>query len=125
MGGGGGGGVRSGAISVFVKVVGELCGLVVAPLQTQELEGIPCQNLVLGRGGVALWCALQQAPFSGYTGKKPMYTVQDRPQMTWTDPALAPLAHRFSPSWDHFNTGSKFSGSKSALLPLCAVFALF
>ena len=45
-----------------------------------------------------------------------MYTGQDGPRLTSTDPEFSPFqhrfspsAHRFSPSWDHFNTGSKWS----------------
>ena len=45
-----------------------------------------------------------------------MYTGQDGPRLTSTDPELSPFqhrfspsTHRFSPSWDHFNMGSKWS----------------
>ena len=44
-------------------------------------------------------------------GKRPMYTDRTDP----FDVELAPFAHRFSPSWDHFHTESKFQD-----LSLCA-----
>ena len=52
------------------------------------------------------------------TVKRPMYTGQDGPHLTLTDPKLAPFAHCFSLSWDHFYTGSKFQDRVFALLPL-------